>query len=107
MSIHQQANICYYDYANVGFTVSVPLSQFQLRLKSFSAYLIIHAKKLNIFQKIPLYFPLDQPIKTKINDIEYSKHFQLERYRNNHNLLLMCMPVPVRRPVTRYHSDWG
>jgi hypothetical protein len=67
---HQQANICYYDYANVGFTVSVPLSQFQLNQK-YSTYLIIYAKKLNIYQKIPLYYPLEQPIKTKINDIEY------------------------------------
>lgn len=67
---YQHANICYYDYANVGFTVSVPLDQFKQDL-NYTAYLIIHSKKLNIFQKIPLYFPLDQPIKTKINDIEY------------------------------------
>lgn len=68
---NQHSSVCYYDYANVGFTVSVPLSTFTLN-RNYTAYLIVHAKQLNLFQKIPLYYPIDQPIKTKIQDIEYS-----------------------------------
>lgn len=68
---NRHSSICYYDYANVGFTVSVPLNAFTLN-RNYTAYLIIHAKQMNLFQKIPLYFPIDQPIKTKIGDIEYS-----------------------------------
>jgi hypothetical protein len=67
---YQQAMTCYYDYANVGFSVSIPLSDFVLERK-YTAYLIIFGKKLNVYQKIPLYYPLDQPIKTKIDDIEF------------------------------------
>lgn len=67
---NQLAMTCYYDYANVGFTVNAELNTFKLD-QSYTAYLIVHAKKLNVYQKIPLYFPLDQPIKTKIDDIEY------------------------------------
>lgn len=69
-AFNQQAMTCYYDYANVGFSVTVPLSTFELG-QNYTAFLIIYGKKLNEYQKIPLYFPLDQPIKTKINDIEY------------------------------------
>lgn len=65
-----QAMTCYYDYANVGFSVSVPLSNFELG-KNYTAYLIIYGKKLNVYQKIPLYYPLEQPITAKIGDIEY------------------------------------
>jgi hypothetical protein len=67
---YKQAMTCYYDYSNVGFTVTVPLSTFQLG-RNYTAYLIIYGKKLNVYQKIPLYFPLEQPIKTKIGDVEY------------------------------------
>jgi hypothetical protein len=67
---NQHSSICYYDYANVGFTVSVPLSTFQLS-RNYTAYLIVYAKQMNLYQKIPLYFPLDQPIKTKVGDVEY------------------------------------
>jgi hypothetical protein len=67
---YQQAMTCYYDYANVGFSVSIPLSDFQLDRK-YTAYLIIFGKRLNIYQKIPLYYPLEQPIKTKIEDTEF------------------------------------
>ena len=69
-TFYQLSNTCYYDYANVGFTVTVPLSTFELN-ENYTAYLIIHGKKINDFKKIPLYYPLDQPIKAKIDDIEY------------------------------------
>jgi hypothetical protein len=68
---YQLAMTCYYDYANVGFTVSVPLSIFQLN-RNYTTYLIIHAKKIDKYLKIPIYFPLNEPIKTKVNDIEYA-----------------------------------
>jgi hypothetical protein len=68
---NQHPTQCYYDYANVGFTVSVPLSSFVLN-RNYTAYLIVHAKQMNLFQKIPLFYPINQPIKTKIQDIEYS-----------------------------------
>ena len=45
---YKQAMTCYYDYANVGFTVTVPLSTFQLE-QNYTAYLIIYGKKLNVY----------------------------------------------------------
>lgn len=67
---NQHAMTCYYDYVNVGFAVSIPLSDLSFQ-KTYTMYLIVYGKRLNEYQKIPLYYPLQNPIITKIGDYEY------------------------------------
>lgn len=68
--LNQHAMTCYYDYVNVGFSVSVPLSDLSVQ-KTYTMYLIIYGKRLNEYQKIPLYYPLQNSIITKVGDYEY------------------------------------
>lgn len=68
--LNMQAMTCYYDYANVGFTVSIPLSDLSFE-QNYTAYLIVFGKRLNEYQKIPLYYPMKQPIIKKVGDYEF------------------------------------
>jgi len=61
---------CYYRFENVGFTVDVPFSSFQIG-QNYTCYLIVHAKNANSHKKIAIFFPMESDLVIMKGQTEY------------------------------------
>ena len=97
----QHDDSCYYRYENVGYTVTVPLSQFEM-WQRYTVYLVVHATSSNTHKKIPIYYPIARDIVQMVGQQEYRVISKL----NDTKLTVKYSVVLARKTPEKTSEVW-
>ena len=93
---------CNYIYDYVGFTVSIDLLQLKPG-ESYTTSILVSALRANAHRKTPLYYPIQNPISTKLGDYVYSAISAL----NDTSLRISDNPVYARKEPSKTSTIWA
>lgn len=95
------ASTCNYNYEYIGFTVTIPLTQFNLGEK-YSTNVIFLAHRSQTYLKTPLYYPISSPIQVKRGDYLFSVMSKLD----DTQIKIIETPIYARKSPGKAATIW-
>jgi len=101
VSIDQAPELCNFNYENVGFTATIPLSKFKLD-NTYQTNILSYALKSNLIYKTPVYFPIPSDLNFKISDKEYNVVSRM----NDTEIKVNSTTVIARKQPSKTSTYW-
>jgi hypothetical protein len=97
----QKDTTCYSKYENVGFTATIPLSQFQTGMQ-YTVYIVVHANNANSHKKTPIFYPIANDIVV----MDGQKEFRVVSKLNDTKLTVRYSLVMARKGPDKTSVLW-
>lgn len=101
VSIDQAPELCNFNYENVGFIATIPLSKFKLDT-TYQTNILSYALKSNLIFKTPVYFPIPNDLNFRIDDKEYKVISRM----NDTEIKVNSTTVIARKQPSKTSTYW-
>jgi len=101
VAIGQAPELCNYNYENVGFIATIPLSKFKIDTV-YQTNILSYALKSNLIFKTPVYFPIPEDLNFKIDNKEYRIISRL----NDTEIKVNSTTVIARKQPSKVSTYW-
>jgi hypothetical protein len=101
VAIGQAPELCNYNYENVGFIATIPLSKFKLDT-TYQTNIISYALKSNLIFKTPVYFPIPQDLNFNFEN----KQYKISSRLNDTEIKVNSTTVIARKQPSKVSTYW-